>query len=159
MSTTRYAVAAAAAVFCAAASAATDADVRRCRALTDNAARLACYDSLPVAPADAAPGAAAPAAPAAAAAPAPAAQFGFEAKAVQQGPDAIESRIVGLFEGWGPHSQFKLENGQVWQVTDDSRSLAVPAQNPKVRISRASFGTFFLEIEGKRAAPRVKRVE
>jgi len=162
--------------------AATDADLLRCRALADNAARLACYDALvaspaaATAPAAAGTAAAAPtaavaaaaapaAAPAAAAAapvavPAPAqrVEFGFEARAWQQGADFIESRILGRFEGWEPNARIRLENGQVWQITDDSRGVMI-ATDPKVKVSRGSFGTFFLEIEGKRQAPRVKRVE
>jgi hypothetical protein len=130
------------------AHAATDADLLRCRAIGDAGARLACYDALAATPAAAAP----------APAPAPKVEFGFEARAWEQGPQAVESRIPGLFEGWEPNARIRLENGQVWQVTDGSRGVA-GLRDPKVKVTRGSFGTFFLEIEGKNQAPRVRRVE
>lgn len=126
------------------AHAATDADLLRCRALADAGARLACYDALVATPA--------------AAAPAPKVEFGFEARTWEQGPQAVESRIVGLFEGWEPNARIRLENGQVWQVIDGSRGAA-RLRDPKVKVTRGTFGTFFLEIEGKNQAPRVRRVE
>lgn len=146
------------------------ADLQRCRDLKDATARLACYDAIPLTPsvpatqpaarASAAPSVAPPApAPAAPKAPAPA-EFGFERRIEQQQREAvkaIESRITGKVEGWEPNSRFTLDNGQVWQVSDDSRGFG-NATNPRVRISRGTFGTFFLEIEGINAAPRVKRI-
>jgi len=138
-----------------AAQAATDADLQRCRALAEAAARLACYDA--IVPSVAAP-TPAPVAAAPAAAPEPAAAFGFEARAWEKTPETIESRISGPFDGWGPNSLIRLDNGQVWQVSDGSRGV-MAARDPKVRVSRGTMGTFFLEIEGKRQAPRVRRVE
>lgn len=151
-------------------------DLQRCRALKDNAARLACYDAIPLPAAGAsaspaAPAAAAPTAPvtnaAATSAPAAAAstayapqtpdQFGLERQQSQVLVRSIDSRLVGQFEGWEPNQRFTLENGQVWQVSDDSRGVGFKT-NPKVRITRGTFGTFFMEIEGVNAAPRVKRV-
>jgi hypothetical protein len=128
-----------------AAQAATDADLARCRAVADASARLACYDAL----------AAAPVPPPAASS---SAIFGFENRIALQGPEAIESRIPGLFEGWGPNQRIRLENGQVWQVSDDSRGV-MSARDPKVKVTRGAMGSFFLEIEGRRQGPRVRRVE
>ena len=163
-----------------------DTALRRCRGLADAAARLACYDALPLAPvAPAAPAAAAtPATPMAAAptaggaapvaaaaapkaapvlasmtpaaAPAPEANFGLENQraAVQ----AISSSIPGIFEGWDGKSKIRLANGQVWQITDGS-TAALYLRDPKVKVERAALGSFRLEIEGTRQAPRVQRVE
>jgi hypothetical protein len=153
--------------------AADDAALLRCRALSDAAARLACYDALPVqsaAPLRTAPAAAAgpapaaapaavtpPAAPAAAVATAPAAaqRFGQESR---DEPQSITSQIAGVFEGWGPNTRIKLANGQVWQVTDGSEGL-YHLQSPKVTVRRALLGGFQLEIEGAKRSPRVRRVE
>ena len=146
-----------------------DAAVVRCRAMTDNAQRLACYDGLPVAapsaPRAAAPVAAAPAAAPAAATPAPAAaspsllsRFGFESRAQPDELPAVESHIPGQFEGWGPKSAIALANGQVWQVIDDS-ARRVYKQNPKVTVRRGALGSFFLDIEGVNPAPRVRRLQ
>jgi hypothetical protein len=143
-------------------------DLQRCRDMKDAAARLACYDAIPLGSgAPATPGAqqraSAPvaSAPTSAAAPrAPqATDFGLERRVEQQREEikTMESRILGPVDGWEPNTRFTLENGQVWQVSDDSRAFG-NANNPKVKISRGTFGTFFLEIEGINAAPRVRRV-
>lgn len=148
------------------AGAATEADLVRCRAIAGDAARLACYDALAgTAAAAPAPAPAATPGPAAASAavripatiPA-AAEFGFESRLVHSAPDSVESRVVGPFDGWEPGTKIRLENGQVWQVSDGSRGV-VALRDPKVRVTRAAMGTFFLEFEGKRQAPRVRRVE
>lgn len=163
------------------AHAASDADLRRCRAITETSARLACYDALPVgaAPAAAPAAAAAPApapravtaAPAAVAAPTPAAAAttvapapsgvaGFGLTRARGGElSSIDSHIVGNFDGWESRTRFTLGNGQVWRVSDGSSAAYPPAVNPKVKVSRAALGSFLLEIEGAKRAPRVERVE
>ena len=70
----------------------------------------------------------------------------------------ITSTIPGLFDGWGPRSLIRLANGQVWQGTDDSRGVYA-LRDPKVRVKRASMGSFVLDIEGANLLPRVRRVE
>ena len=154
---------------------AADADLLRCRGISDASARLACYDSLANALST---GTAAPASGSAAAkVEAPAArgstsvtavtaaptaktgpEFGFEDRSARGTTDKIESRIVGFFAGWTPNSRIKLENGQVWQVSDDT-ARDIDANNPKVWVRRGALGAFYLEIEGKNHSPRVKRVE
>lgn len=139
------------------------ASLQACRALTDPAARLACYDALPLpaaAPAPAATAAPAAAAPVAPAAPAATAQsnFGLEAKTAQDAPDAIDSSIEGRFEGWDGKTRIKLANGQVWQVTDGSHGV-LNLSNPKVRVRRGVFGAFYMDIEGTNRSPKVRRVQ
>ena len=72
--------------------------------------------------------------------------------------DAIESHIPGSFEGWSAKKNIKLANGQVWQIADDS-SRAHYIDNPKVRIRRGALGSFYIEIQGTNASPRVRRVQ
>jgi hypothetical protein len=136
-----------------------DADLLRCRAIPDVAARVACYDAIPVATTAAAP--AAPAAPAAKAAPAPAANFGLSATQMRKPdePNFIESTLLGRIDGWSPSTLFRLANGQIWRVNDDSAGSINEVDNPKVKITRNSLGTMFLEIEGASQAPRVRRVQ
>ncbi len=154
-------------------AAATDAQLQQCRAIPDRTARLACYDALPLgATTTAAAPAAEPQRPASTVAmklppsvphiaPAPpaeaAAKFGLEQREAKQ-VERIESHITGSFEGWNPGTRIRLANGQVWQVSDDSRA-SLYLQNPKVVVRRASMGTFILEIEGSNNAPRVRRVD
>lgn len=137
--------------------------VTNCRGIVNAAERLACYDAISignklvtpsapnVAPKQTAQTVTAPRAN-------PAADFGLIAPVPAANTDKIESSIVGRFSGWQTNSRITLANGQVWQVTDDSRGVC-ECDNPKVVVSRASFGTFFLEIEGKGNAPRVKRIK
>ena len=152
----------------AAAAAADDDALRRCRALGEAPARLACYDALPLAALPAAIAAiGAPLAVAALgqraappAAPATAAKsgeesFGFEGRSATQ---EVSSSILGIFEGWDRRTRVRLTNGQVWQVIDDS-SAAYYLRDPKVVVRRAALGSFMMEIEGARQAPRVRRVE
>ena len=157
-----------------------DGAFARCRGIADAAARLKCYDGLPMgvtpqaAPAPpVAPQRSAPAAPAAAPAPGPApapavksapapqaqANFGMEERvAAQEQPTTLESTIPGNFGGWGPGSRIKLANGQVWQVVDGT-SAWFNVDNPKVVVRRGMMGGFFLEVENSNRSPRVKRVQ
>jgi len=117
-----------------------DGDLARCRALTDAAARLACYDALLLGPSAA-----------------PTAQFGFSTPAPNAATEAIESYIPGRFDGWEAKARFELANGQVWQIIDSSRAAYV-LQDPKIRIRRGAFGAYFMDIEGQESSPKVKRL-
>lgn len=164
-----------------AAAAAHSQDLSRCRALPDAAARLACYDNLPL-PAAALAAPAAPAAPpvrpagaavvpaaGAAAVPgpsvaaAPATVLAGEAAFGLQGPArgelaAVRSSVAGRFEGWGTRSRIRLVNGQVWEVSDDSNAVTW-LFNPQVTVRRALLGSFVLEVESLNRTARVRRVE
>lgn len=139
-----------------------DAALLACRKLGDTAARLACYDAIPAdarAPLVAAAPAAAPAAATAAAAPVnPEQSFGLENVRRPEEPKLIESSVVGHLEGWGPNTQFKLANGQVWRVSDGSSGTLDPVTDPKVRITRNVFGTIFIEFAGTNQSAKVRRV-
>jgi hypothetical protein len=86
------------------------------------------------------------------------AEFGLPPRPTAANVDRIESRIKGRLVNWQQGTRIRLENGQVWQVTDDSRGWC-ECDNPRVIVSRGAFGTYFLEIEGKGNAPRVRRIE
>lgn len=151
------------------------ADLLRCRGLADDRARLACYDALaatarpatpaaapvapPVPPAGTAAGTAAvvaapqpPAAPAAS----PTAETDFGRTGA--GPQQVETRIDGLFEGWDRNTRIRLANGQVWQVIDGS-AAALALRDPVVRVRRAALGSFLMEFEGTNRTVRVRRAE
>jgi hypothetical protein len=133
----------------------------RCRATADAAARLACYDALVLLPqstSNSRAQALGTLGTPAAGPPVPAvALFGMEHQVDQQVKE-VTSRIVGDFEGWGPRTKFRLENGQIWQVSDDSNAV-YSLNSPKVKISRAVLSGFEMEIEGAKRAPRVRRLE
>lgn len=156
-------------------------DWSRCRAISDDAARLACYDALGPAPAAAAaaPGAAAadtaeqvgttsePAtvaggepAPARASVPSPdpSAAFGIREKAAEPRSSHMVSRIPGTFRGWNAGSIITLENGQAWQIADGTSGVYT-LENPQVRVERGLFGVYVLRIDGANRAPKVKRLQ
>ncbi|MBD8627117.1 MAG: hypothetical protein RR983_19510 [Massilia sp.] len=129
-----------------------DAALLKCRTLSDIPARMACYDAIPV-------GAAGPAA-----APAPARtpeqNFGLEAvKQREAQPASIRSTVVGDFDGWGPGSQIRLANGQVWRVIDGSDAVLPRTKDAAVTIERNVFGTLFLKIDGGNSSAKVRRVQ
>jgi hypothetical protein len=148
-------------VFASEVATADDAALARCRAISDNAARLACYDALPLtggeAKADTKPG------PAAAPAKTPTEQFGMEEKIVAQtiaksAVDQIESRVAGKFEGWWPNAKIPLVNGQVWQVSDGS-SRYYDLDSPEVTITRGVLGAFYLNVKGDNRTVGVRRIQ
>lgn len=122
-------------------------ELQRCRGITDSAARLACYDALADSPAVQAALAQTPAQTPAPAPVQPSAPVAEE----------VESHILG-FDGWTPRTRFKLANGQVWQVVDDSVGN-YQLKDPKVKVHRAALGSFLMEIDGAGRQPRVRRVE
>jgi hypothetical protein len=132
-----------------------DAALLKCRTLSDTATRVACYDAIPV-------GGAAPAAAAAVAATArtPEQNFGMEAvKQREAQPASIRSTVVGDFEGWGPGSQIRLANGQVWRIIDGSDAVLPRTKDAAVTIERNVFGTLFLKVDGGNSSAKVRRVQ
>ncbi|WP_457389857.1 hypothetical protein [Roseateles sp. P5_E1] len=146
--------------------------LQRCRAMTDSAARLACYDTLadaarvpapparPAAPAAVAQTAAPVTAMATTAAPARTGEttFGLPESKRPEAVESVESSVGPRFDGWGPNSRIRLANGQVWQVVDGS-SVALPEGPRKVSVKRGALSSFYLDIEGLKTSPRVRRVE
>jgi len=152
------------------AASANDAALRQCRAMADGAARLACYDALPLgAPAAVSPpapekiAAAVPAsvAPTALPAPAPAPPALASTFGLQRADEVVQevsSSLPGLFEGWSPGQRIRLANGQLWQISDDSSGVYY-LRDPKVTVRRAALGSFVLDIDGAKRMPRVRRLE
>ena len=60
----------------------------------------------------------------------------------------IESRIAGDFNGWDSYTIFTLENGQRWKVANGGGYYSPTVANPKVKISPAALGGFWLKIDG-----------
>lgn len=131
-----------------------DAALLKCRTITDVGARVACYDAIPVGVAK--PAAAAVAAPAAK----PEENFGLEAvKQREAQPKSVQSTIVGEFAGWGPGTQIRLANGQVWRIIDGSEAILAPRSDARVSIERNMFGTIFLRVDGTNNSAKVRRVQ
>jgi hypothetical protein len=120
--------------------------LQRCRKIADPGQRLSCYDAI-VEPL-----------PAAAPARSPAADFGRPSRLAGDELEVIESSLMEDTDGWRANTQFRLANGQVWQVVDDSTGW-VRTGARKVRVRRGALGAFFLEIEGTNRSPKVRRVQ
>ena len=137
-----------------------ESGLRGCRGISDGAARLACYDALPLPAPSAEPGAPAraPGSALKALSAGLVERFGLEHKAAVPEANRIESHIPGRFLGWKAKSLITLANGQVWQVVDDSW-LAGEWDNPKVVVRRGILGGFFLDIDNENRSPRVRRVQ
>jgi hypothetical protein len=139
--------------------------LQRCRIIPEASARLACYDAiaLPGIGSRAGWGAPTTTAPAPAATPStapadPAGSFGFENRVAAAGPDRLESRVIGKVQGLDEGTRFRLENGQVWAITERTGGF-YNLDNPKVAITRGALGNFFMTIEGANGTPRVRRVQ
>jgi len=162
-----------------------EAEMKRCRAISDRQARFECYDAIvlpaaapasrgapvagaapagPVVGATAVPaagtvGASAPTAPGAAGTSAHQhREFGLPERPVSALVQSIDSFIEGPFDGWVAGARLRLANGQVWEIVDGS-SASYQLRDPKVRVSRGLLGSFFISIEGVAQSPRVRRIQ
>jgi hypothetical protein len=52
----------------------------------------------------------------------------------------------------------ELQDGGVWEQTDDEKLLREPRKGSKVEIRKAAMGSFFMNIDGQRAL-RAKRIQ
>lgn len=136
-----------------------DAATLHCRQLSDGAARLACYDAMPVG------------APAAAVAAAPLTMeqqkqaFGMEGKktrAVDAMPvqqlASLSTQIPGVFQGWQAGQIITLANGQRWKVVDGSDGVII-GKDLKATLVRGMLGAIYLDIEGASRSPKVQRIQ
>ena len=86
-------------------------------------------------------------------------RFGNERIAqVEDETDQITSRILGEFKGWSGYTKFQLENGQIWQQSNEGL-LIVRINNPTVIIKKSFFGTNNLNEEGVNSTVKVRRIQ
>lgn len=166
------------------ANAATASPIDQCRAISDDSARLRCFDQMdraapspaapapaaipaaPAAPATSAP--AAPSAPPSVAAPAAAAtvvppaaaDFGARAlpKAAPEEPRGLSARLIGKLDGVFRGLNLPLDNGQTWVVIDD-RDFEYVGSNAKVTLDRNLIGTYWMKIVDGGPRFKVRRVK
>jgi hypothetical protein len=69
---------------------------------------------------------------------------------------AVESRIKGAFTGWEGRAIFTLENGQRWQLANADSYYTPTMDGPKVMITPAALGGFWMSIPEIRKKVRVK---
>jgi hypothetical protein len=125
-------------------AAATDQQLADCRAIGDEAKRLACYDALSSTPA---------------AAPVES-TFGVSSvpRAEVKEPDRIDTHVAGKLKGWRKGTLFTLDNGQVWQSVDD-RDSDDTLEAPTVTIKRNFMGHYWMKLSGAWQDVQVIRVK
>ncbi len=134
-------------------------DVQACRAITDVAQRVACYDRAS-APGAAPAQAARPPAPPPPPPPTPEEQFGRSAERARPAPppppqqaraaepqqlDQISARIVSLRSDALGRLSFVLDNGQVWRMTESEGTFDFPSRGDTVTIRRGAVGGYRLD--------------
>jgi hypothetical protein len=86
-------------------------------------------------------------------------QRGFRTEKEEEDRSTITSRIVGKFSGWDGQTVFKLENGMIWEQSDNDKFYIREVENPVAIIEPGIFGTWRLQIEGYNSKCRVKRIQ
>jgi hypothetical protein len=157
--------------------------VRSCAAQTDESARLKCYDAAVAAllrQPDAANCTNAGAQPAAAAEPVtpprlpsaqrevnPAGQFGLESGQILSkeskgtGPAALKrltARILNISHRRAGYLVLHLDNGQVWEQTEDGPDLKI-GEGDTVSIDRGLLGAYWLSGQSGHLAIKVRRTQ
>ena len=74
------------------------------------------------------------------------------------GENKIESRVVGEVKNLRRGARFELDNGQVWQQTEQT-NRNYRATNPKVEIKEGFMNSYRMRLEGLNARIRVRRVK
>ena len=77
------------------------------------------------------------------------------------GPDgAIYTSITGEFRGWSKAGQrFRLNNGQIWEITDSTSRLRIQMTNPEIVIEPGVLGAWYMKVVGYNTRARVKRIK
>ena len=73
--------------------------------------------------------------------------------------DPIEAVLAGEFRGFGKGRQYTLDNGQVWEQTDDTSAGGLRKQDPKVRITPGMMNVWYLQIDGLNTRAKVRRTK
>lgn len=73
--------------------------------------------------------------------------------------EPIEAALAGEFNGFGKGRQYTLDNGQVWEQTDDARVSGVRRQAPGVKITPGLMGVWYLQIDGVNTRAKVRRIK
>ena len=72
---------------------------------------------------------------------------------------AIQSQIIGEFNGWRGKKIFKLANGQVWKQAEKSSFYIPKRLDPNITIKPKSMNSWVLYVDGFGRGVRVKRVK
>ena len=74
--------------------------------------------------------------------------------------EPVVARISGDFRGFGSGRSYTLDNGQVWQQTDDASLAGVRLSNPQVKITPSMIGNaWYLQVGSYNTRAKVFRVK
>lgn len=73
--------------------------------------------------------------------------------------EPIIANLPGRFSGFGKGRQYTLDNGQVWEQTDDARISGARGDDRKVRITPGVMGVWYLQVDGYNTRAKVRRVK
>ena len=73
--------------------------------------------------------------------------------------EAIDTHLVGTFEGWRGHTVFTLDNGQQWQQAESGSFSYNAIQQAKVKIKPMLLGSWLMYVESCGCSVRVNRIK
>ncbi len=73
--------------------------------------------------------------------------------------EPIQATLEGEFRGFGKGRQYTLDNGQVWEQTDDAMVAGVRKQTPQVRITPGLMNVWYLQVDGVNTRAKVRRTK
>lgn len=79
--------------------------------------------------------------------------------AENQPRDKFNTHLVGHFNGWGGHSVFTLDNGQVWRQAESGAYSCPDIDNPEVTLKPMILGSWLMYVQGCNQSVRVERVK
>ena len=71
----------------------------------------------------------------------------------------ISSYISGSFKGFREGTRYTLDNGQVWEQTDDTEASISPVTHAKVTIRAGAFNAYYMSVEGAGDSVMVRQVK
>ncbi len=73
--------------------------------------------------------------------------------------DKFVTHLVGHFSGWSGHTQFTLDNGEVWKQAESGAYSCPGIDNPQVTIKPMILGSWLMYVQGCNQSVRVERVQ
>jgi hypothetical protein len=73
--------------------------------------------------------------------------------------EPIQAQLEGEFRGFSKGRQYTLDNGQIWEQTDDTNVGGVRKQAPTVRITPGLMNVWYLQIDGLNTRAKVRRTK
>ena len=71
--------------------------------------------------------------------------------------EPIQAHLEGQFDGFARGRQYTLDNGQVWEQTDDAQVSGIHRQAPAVKITPGLMNVWYLQVEGSNTRAKVRR--